>query len=233
MKTILVTGRNGQVGWELQRSLAPLGDVVALGRDGDAQLAGDLRDCDAVAATVRAVAPQWIVNAAAYTAVDRAESESELAHLVNATAVGELVGAAAEFPAGTAQVWCWTRLAAKSAPIEVKHVWSLDGKPMLEVPLKLNYASGRTWSHKNVRPGAWKPSRWSSTDWGVSRIRVRPGYSGSALAARWTSSSNSPRPSPGKPLPGARPPIIRSRRTSLWAGFNGKTPATPVGWRTP
>ncbi len=68
----------------------------------------------------------------------------------------ELVGAAEEFPAGTPQVWCWTRLSAKSAPISVKHVWSLDGRKMLEVPLKLNYASGRTWSHKNVRPGAWK-----------------------------------------------------------------------------
>jgi len=86
---IVLLGKDGQVGWELQRALAPLGDVVALGRSD-----GDLREPDAVAAKVRAVAPQWIVNAAAYTAVDRAESESELAQLVNATAVGALARAA-------------------------------------------------------------------------------------------------------------------------------------------
>jgi nucleoside-diphosphate-sugar epimerase len=86
---IVLLGKDGQVGWELQRALAPLGDVVALGRSD-----GDLREGDAVAAKVRAVAPQWIVNAAAYTAVDRAESESELAQLVNATAVGALARAA-------------------------------------------------------------------------------------------------------------------------------------------
>jgi len=86
---IVLLGKDGQVGWELQRALAPLGDVVALGRSD-----GDLREGDAVAAKVRAVAPQWIVNAAAYTAVDRAESESEIAQLVNATAVGALARAA-------------------------------------------------------------------------------------------------------------------------------------------
>ena len=84
MKIVLL-GKDGQVGWELQRALAPLGDVVAWGR-GD----GDLRDPDALTASVRAAAPQWIVNAAAYTAVDRAETEPELAKLVNATAVGAL-----------------------------------------------------------------------------------------------------------------------------------------------
>ena len=68
----------------------------------------------------------------------------------------EPVGAAEEFPAGTTRVWCWTRLSAKAAPIEVKHVWYREGTKMLEVPLKLGYASGRTWSNKNVRPGAWK-----------------------------------------------------------------------------
>ena len=88
---ILLFGKNGQLGWELQRALAPLGDVVALG---SADAAGDLRDPAAIAATVRAVAPQWIVNAAAYTAVDRAEAEPALADLVNATAVGALAGAA-------------------------------------------------------------------------------------------------------------------------------------------
>jgi len=91
---ILLFGKDGQLGWELQRALAPLGDVVALGSADRKPLDGDLRDVDAIAATVRAVAPQWIVNAAAYTAVDRAESEPELADLVNATAVGSLARAA-------------------------------------------------------------------------------------------------------------------------------------------
>jgi dTDP-4-dehydrorhamnose reductase len=91
---ILLLGKDGQLGWELQRSLAPLGAVVALGSGDRAPLCGDLRDPDAVEATVRAVAPRWIVNAAAYTAVDRAESEPELARLINATAVGALARAA-------------------------------------------------------------------------------------------------------------------------------------------
>ena len=84
---ILLFGKNGQLGWELQRSLAPLGDVVALG---STDTGGDFRDPDALAATVRAIAPQWVVNAAAYTAVDRAESERELAFAINAHAVGVL-----------------------------------------------------------------------------------------------------------------------------------------------
>jgi dTDP-4-dehydrorhamnose reductase len=91
---ILLFGKDGQIGWELQRALAPLGEVVALGRADRAPIAGDLRDPDAVAAAVRRVAPQWVVNAAAYTAVDRAETESDLAHVVNATAVGALARAA-------------------------------------------------------------------------------------------------------------------------------------------
>jgi dTDP-4-dehydrorhamnose reductase len=86
---ILLLGRNGQVGWELQRSLAPLGEVVALGRD-STDLCGDLAQPEALAATVRAVAPDVIVNAAAHTAVDKAESEPERAHLLNAEAVGVL-----------------------------------------------------------------------------------------------------------------------------------------------
>lgn len=91
---ILLLGKDGQVGWELQRSLAPLGEIVALGSTDRAPLGGDLRDPEALAATVRTVAPQLIVNAAAYTAVDRAESEAEEAMLVNATAVGALARAA-------------------------------------------------------------------------------------------------------------------------------------------
>lgn len=90
---ILLLGRDGQVGWELQRSLAPLGELVALGRvaasnpDG---LCGDLTQLEALAQTVRAVRPDVIVNAAAYTAVDQAESEPELTRTLNARAPGVL-----------------------------------------------------------------------------------------------------------------------------------------------
>jgi dTDP-4-dehydrorhamnose reductase len=82
---ILLLGKNGQVGWELQRSLAPLGELLALdSRSPD--YCGDLNDLAGLAATVQRFAPDVIVNAAAYTAVDKAESESQQAHRVNAEA---------------------------------------------------------------------------------------------------------------------------------------------------
>lgn len=93
---ILILGPDGQVGWELQRALAPLGELVALGREGKAGLAGDLTRPSALAETVRSLRPDAIVNAAAYTAVDRAESEPELAHAVNAEAPAALGNAARE-----------------------------------------------------------------------------------------------------------------------------------------
>ena len=86
---ILLFGKNGQVGWELQRSLQPLGDVVALDRH-STPLCGDLLQPDRIAETVRAVAPDVIVNAAAYTAVDKAESDQAAARAVNAESVGVL-----------------------------------------------------------------------------------------------------------------------------------------------
>ena len=95
---ILLLGKNGQVGWELQRSLAPLGDLVAPGRD-DAGLCGDLTNLEGLARTVQAVRPDVIVNAAAHTAVDRAESEPELAHTLNALAPGVLAREAAKLGA--------------------------------------------------------------------------------------------------------------------------------------
>ena len=86
---ILLFGKNGQVGWELQRSLAPLGELVALASDSQ-ELCGDLTDLAGIARTVRAVAPDIIVNASAHTAVDRAESEPERARALNALAPGVL-----------------------------------------------------------------------------------------------------------------------------------------------
>ena len=80
---ILLLGKNGQVGWELQRALAPLGELVALDRHSVDGLCGDLADLEALRATIRQVAPDVIVNAAAYTAVDKAESDTELATRIN------------------------------------------------------------------------------------------------------------------------------------------------------
>ena len=80
---ILLTGKNGQVGWELQRTLTTLGDVVAIDRKGM-----DLANPDSIRNTIRAVRPDLIVNAAAYTAVDKAESEPELAMAINGIAPG-------------------------------------------------------------------------------------------------------------------------------------------------
>lgn len=92
---ILLLGKNGQVGWELQRALAPLGDLIALDRRGKDGLCGDLTDLAGLAATVRTVRPDVIVNAAAYTAVDRAESEQSIANLINKDAPGLLAREAA------------------------------------------------------------------------------------------------------------------------------------------
>lgn len=90
---ILLFGANGQVGWELQRSLSPLGELVALDRH-STELCGDLTDLNGIKDTVLKVAPDVVVNAAAYTAVDKAESDSETAQIVNAAAPGVLAAAA-------------------------------------------------------------------------------------------------------------------------------------------
>ena len=93
---ILLLGKSGQVGWELQRSLAVLGHVVALDRQGDGPLVGNLQDLAGLAHTVQAVRPDVIVNAAAYTAVDKAESEPDVARAINADAPGVLAREAAK-----------------------------------------------------------------------------------------------------------------------------------------
>lgn len=91
---ILLLGKGGQVGWELQRALAPLGELVALDHD-STELHGNFAEPEALAQTVRTVRPQLIVNAAAHTAVDKAESEPDLARAINATAPGVLAREAA------------------------------------------------------------------------------------------------------------------------------------------
>ena len=92
---ILLLGCKGQVGWELQRSLAPLGDLLACDFDTPGELKADFSDPTALAALVRRVQPQLIVNSGAHTAVDRAESEPDLARAINATAPGIIAREAA------------------------------------------------------------------------------------------------------------------------------------------
>lgn len=83
MRRILLTGKNGQVGWELQRTLAPLGEMVAVDRRNM-----DLSNPDSIRKIIREIRPDLIVNAAAYTAVDKAESEPDLAMAINGLAPG-------------------------------------------------------------------------------------------------------------------------------------------------
>jgi dTDP-4-dehydrorhamnose reductase len=90
---ILLFGCGGQVGWELQRSLAPLGELIALDFDSTSHHA-DFSRPQALAQTVLSIRPDVVVNAAAHTAVDKAESEPELARTLNATAPGIIAQAA-------------------------------------------------------------------------------------------------------------------------------------------
>ena len=91
---ILLLGNTGQLGWELQRTLAPLGEVVGFDYP-----AINLAQPDSIQQVIQQIRPQIIVNATAYTAVDRAESESELANTINAIAPGMLAEAASELGA--------------------------------------------------------------------------------------------------------------------------------------
>ena len=93
MKTLLL-GKDGQVGWELQRALAPLGELVAIGSK-----TLNITDADGLRAAVRDAAPSAIVNAAAYTAVDKAEGDADTARRVNGDAVGVLAAEASRIGA--------------------------------------------------------------------------------------------------------------------------------------
>ena len=95
---ILLFGKGGQVGWELQRSLSVLGTVTALDHD-STEHCGDFANPAGVAETVRALRPDVIVNAAAHTAVDKAESEADFARTLNATTPGAIAQEAAKLGA--------------------------------------------------------------------------------------------------------------------------------------
>ncbi len=138
---ILLLGKSGQVGWELQRSLSVLGEVVALDRQGAEGLCGDLSDLPGLAQTVQRVQPQVIVNAAAHTAVDKAESEPELARALNALAPGVLAREAQQlgawlvhystdyvFDGNGTRSWCE---ADQPAPLSVYGQTKLEGEQQI------------------------------------------------------------------------------------------------------
>jgi len=134
---ILLLGKNGQVGWELQRSLSLLGQVTALGHD-----EADFAHPQAVADRVRALRPDVIVNAAAHTAVDKAESEPERARLLNATTPGLLAEEAARlgawlvhystdyvFDGSGSRPW---RESDTPAPLSVYGATKLEGEQLIQ-----------------------------------------------------------------------------------------------------
>ncbi|MDO9461217.1 MAG: dTDP-4-dehydrorhamnose reductase [Alphaproteobacteria bacterium] len=137
---ILLLGKGGQVGWELQRSLAPLGELIALDRH-SRNHCGDLANLQGLTQTLQALRPDIIVNAAAYTAVDKAESEPEQARLINATAPGCLAQEAHKigawlvhystdyvFDGSGAQAW---REIDVPAPINVYGQTKLEGEQLV------------------------------------------------------------------------------------------------------
>lgn len=138
---ILLFGKNGQVGWELQRSLAPLGELVVLA-SADQELCGNLTDLDGIAQTIRSVAPDVIVNAAAHTAVDKAESEPELARTINALAPGVMAQQAKQsgawlvhystdyvFDGGGDRPWLETDT---TGPLSVYGATKLEGEQLIQ-----------------------------------------------------------------------------------------------------
>ena len=138
---ILLFGKNGQVGWELQRSLAPLGELVVLDSE-SREWCGNFTDLDGIAETVRSVAPDVIVNAAAHTAVDKAESEPELARTINTLAPGVLAQEAKRsnawlihystdyvFDGSGEQPWLETDTAA---PLSVYGATKLEGEQRIQ-----------------------------------------------------------------------------------------------------
>ncbi|MCW4986811.1 dTDP-4-dehydrorhamnose reductase [Enterobacter mori] len=138
---ILLFGKTGQVGWELQRALAPLGNVIALDVH-SREYCGDFSNPEGIAETVRTIRPDVIVNAAAHTAVDKAESEQAFAQLLNAASVEAIAKEAAKigawvvhystdyvFPGDGETPW---RETDATAPLNVYGQTKLDGEKALQ-----------------------------------------------------------------------------------------------------
>lgn len=138
---ILLFGKTGQVGWELQRALAPLGHLTALDVH-CSEYCGDFSDPEGIAETVRRIKPDVIVNAAAHTAVDKAESEQAFAQLLNATSVEAIAKEAAKigawvvhystdyvFPGNGETPW---RETDATGPLNVYGQTKLDGERALQ-----------------------------------------------------------------------------------------------------
>ncbi|WP_422731270.1 dTDP-4-dehydrorhamnose reductase [Leclercia pneumoniae] len=138
---ILLFGKTGQVGWELQRALAPLGNLIALDVHSQ-EYCGNFSNPEGIAATVRAIKPDVIVNAAAHTAVDKAESEQEFAQLLNASSVEAIAIEAAKigawvvhystdyvFPGDGETPWKETDA---TAPLNIYGQTKLDGEKALQ-----------------------------------------------------------------------------------------------------
>ena len=151
---ILLLGKNGQLGWELQRSLAPLGELIALDRHSQ-DLCGDLGNLPGLAQTVQTLRPDLIVNAAAHTAVDKAESEPELARTINALSPGVLAQEAHKlgawlvhystdyvFDGSGSQPWLETET---PAPLSVYGQTKLEGEQLIAAHCKRHLIFRTSW----------------------------------------------------------------------------------------
>ena len=128
---ILLLGKNGQVGWELQRSLATLGEVVACGRE-----QADLNNGEKLRDLVRELAPQIVVNAAAYTAVDKAETDIVKAYQVNAEAVAVLAEECKKINAWLFIILLTMYSTAAKADFILKTMWQIRYRFMAKVNCK-------------------------------------------------------------------------------------------------
>ena len=151
---ILLFGKGGQVGWELQRSLAPLGEVVALDHD-SSDYCGNFGNPAGLLDTVRDVQPDIIVNAAAHTAVDKAESEPDLVRALNATAPGLLAQEAQRlgawfvhystdyvFDGSGERPWCETDTAA---PLSVYGQTKFEGEQLIQAGCQRHLVFRTSW----------------------------------------------------------------------------------------
>ena len=163
---ILLLGKNGQVGWELQRSLAPLGQLQALDRR-STQACGDLTDLKGLQASVLNWRPDVVVNAAAYTAVDKAEADPEMARLVNAHAPEALAKACAQvgawllhystdyvFEGGGSQPW---KEDDATGPLGVYGLTKLQGEQAIQAHCPKHLIFRTSWVLLHAAPTLPKP----------------------------------------------------------------------------